>query len=884
VTPDVAKTAEGERLAVADRDGWRRWGPYVSERQWGTVREDYSPGGTAWEYFPHDQARNRAYRWGEDGIAGFSDDRQYWCLGLGLWNGQDPILKERMFGLTNLEGNHGEDVKELYYYLDGTPTHSYMKMAYRYPQAAFPYEELVAVNAKRGTHEPEYEIADTGVFEGGRYFDIEVEYAKAGPDDILMRITVHNRAAEPATLHLLPQLWARNFWSWREGAIRPILAREGDGVSARHPHMPQRRFDVEGAPAWLFCENETNVRRLWGAEGTGPFKDGIGDAVVHGDSSAVAGQGSRCAAHLRLELPALGRQTVRARFRASGTDDAFAGFEAIFATRRTEADAFYAALQAKLDDPDARLVQRQALAGMLWSKQFYFYDVPRWLQGDPGQPAPPAARLDGRNSDWMHLNNADIISMPDKWEYPWYAAWDLAFHCVTLALVDPEFAKGQLILILREWYMQPNGQVPAYEWAFSDVNPPVHAWAAWRVYQMDAALTGKHDRAFLERVFHKLLINFTWWVNRKDADGKNVFQGGFLGLDNIGLFDRSKPLPWGGTMDQADGTAWMAMYALNLLHIALELALDDSAYEDIATKFFEHFLYIAKAMSDMGGKGIGLWDEQDQFFYDVLRMPDGEMIPLRVRSLVGLIPLMAVEVIDPMLLDRVPDFASRLRWFLHYRPDLAALISRWSVPGRGERSLLSLLRGHRMKALLSRMLDEADFLSPHGVRSVSKFHQAHPYVFEREGQRFEVDYEPGTSTNRAFGGNSNWRGPVWMPVNVMLIGALREFHRYYGDDFRIECPVGSGHMVSLADAADELTHRLCKLFLRGQGGVRPALAGTMDATGDKLRFNEYFDGDTGFGLGASHQTGWTGFVALLLHPDGMTQAGNAGDVRPEKKE
>ena len=880
--PTILDTVEGQRLQAAERDEWRRWGPYLSERQWGTVREDYSPGGTAWDYFPHDHARSRAYRWGEDGIAGFSDDRQLWCLGLALWNGQDPILKERLFGLTNSEGNHGEDVKEVYHYLDGTPTHSYMRMHYRYPQIAFPYEQLLAENRRRTTLEPEFELADTGVFKGGRYFDVFVEYAKAGAHDILMRITVHNRATETAVLHVLPQLWARNTWSWRDGAPRPLLKPDGAGVTATRPKAPARRFDVDGAPQWLFCENETNTRRLYGSDAPGPFKDGINDAVLHGDRAAVTGQGTKCAAHFSLDVPALGSATIRARFRLADAADPFAGFDGMVALRQAEADAFYAALQVNLADPDARLVQRQALAGMLWSKQFYYFDIPRWLAGDPAQPAPPASRLDGRDHDWTHLNNADIISMPDKWEYPWYAAWDLAFHCVTIALVDPEFAKAQLVLILREWYMQPDGQLPAYEWAFGDVNPPVHAWAAWRVYQMDLALTGTPDYAFLERVFHKLMINFTWWVNRKDATGRNIFQGGFLGLDNIGLFDRSKPLPTGGYIDQSDGTAWMAMYALNLMKIALELAMTDPVYQDIATKFFEHFLYIAAAMNNVAGKGVDLWDEADQFFYDVLRLPDNEMVPIRIRSLVGLIPMLAVEVIDPMILQTVPDFARRLRWFLQHRPELATLVSRWTEPGHGERSLLSLLRGHRMKMLLRRMLDEAEFLSPHGVRSVSKFHAAHPFVLERDGQRFTADYEPGTSRSKLFGGNSNWRGPVWMPINAMLIGALREFHRYYGDEFRVECPVGSGRMASLAEVADELTQRLCGLFLRGPDGRRPALAGTSEATGDALLFHEYFDGDTGQGLGASHQTGWTGFVALLLHPDGMTKAGNAGDARPEK--
>ncbi len=874
--PSILHTAEGQRLLAADRgEGWRRWGPYVSDRQWGTVREDYSPGGNAWEYFPHDHARSRAYRWGEDGLAGFGDDRLLWCLGIGLWNGRDPILKERLFGLTNTEGNHGEDVKELYYHLDGTPTHSYMRMLYKYPQAAFPYDQLVAENGRRGTDQPEYEIRDTGVFADNRYFDVTVEYAKAAPDDILMQVTVTNRGPDPAALHLLPHLWARNTWSWANSPRRPVLALDGTAVAARHPRLGDMKLELDHQAAeWLFCENETNVRRLFGADTPGPFpgpfKDGINNCIVGGDRSAVsaAQTGTKCAAHLRFDLQSGASAVTRLRFRpAERESDAFAYFDDRVAQRRADADEFYAALQANVADPGARLVQRQALAGMLWSKQLYLFDVRRWLDGDPAQPPPPPGRT--RDRDWRHLNNADVISMPDKWEYPWYAAWDLAFHCVTFALIDPEFAKHQLLLMLREWYMHPNGQLPAYEWAFGDVNPPVHAWAAWRVYEMDRDLTGVADRAFLERVFHKLLLNFTWWVNRKDADDRNVFQGGFLGLDNIGVFDRSAPLPTGGTMDQADGTAWMAMYSLNLLRIAMELAETNPAYEDTATKFFEHFLYIADAMTDLGGKGVGLWDDTDGFFYDVLRLPGGHVEKMRVRSLVGLIPMLAVEVIDPALIEQLPEFARRLRWFLRYRPDLAGLISRWTEPGMGERSLLSLLRGHRMKMLLTRMLDEAEFLSPHGIRSLSKAHEAHPFVFQHDGRSYGVDYVPGESRSKVFGGNSNWRGPVWMPLNVLLIEALQRFDSYYGANFKIECPVGSGQMRSLAEAADEIGGRLVRLFLADANGRRPAMQGDPPPGGagpgeDAVIFHEFFDGDTGRGLGAAHQTGWTGLVALLI--------------------
>ena len=876
--PTILDTAEGQRLLAAGRgEGWRRWGPYVSERQWGTVREDYSPGGDAWNYLPHDHARSRAYRWGEDGLAGFGHEKLLWCLGLALWNERDPILKERLFGLTNGEGNHGEDVKEVYHYLDGTPTHSYMRMLYRYPQAAFPYDALVAENRRRSAAEPEYELLDTGAFEGGRFFDVVVEYAKASPDDILMRVTVRNCGPEPAALHLLPQLWARNTWSWKDGSRRPQLRTEGGGVLARHPRLSDMRWEIAEPAEWLFCENETNVRRLYGMDGAGPFKDGINDLVVRGDRGAVSagGHGTKCAARLRLTLPPGGDATVRLRFRPAERDGAaFDAFDQVFAARRADADEFYAALQREVPDPDARLVQRQALAGLLWSKQLYLFDVRRWLAGDPAQPPPPPERRHGRDRDWTHLNNAEIVSMPDKWEYPWYAAWDLAFHCVSLALIDPNFAKDQLVLMTREWYMHPNGQLPAYEWAFGDVNPPVHAWAAWRVYEMDRALTGTPDRAFLERVFHKLLLNFTWWVNRKDADGNNVFQGGFLGLDNVGVFDRSAPLPTGGTMDQADGTAWMAMYTLNLLRISIELAEANPVYEDTATKFFEHFLHIAEAMTDLdartgGGEDAGLWDETDGFYYDALRLPGGRTERMRVRSMVGLIPLLAVEVIHSTVFDRLPDFAYRLRWFLRYRPDLASLISRWAEPGIGERHLLSLLRGHRMKQLLRRMLDEAELLSPHGVRSLSKAHAAQPFTLQHEGVRYSVSYEPGESRSSLFGGNSNWRGPVWMPVNALLVEALRRFHSYYGDEFRVECPVGSGRLRTLAEVANELSDRLISLFLPGPDGVRPALRGDVLPSGDPraetaLLFHEYFHGETGRGLGASHQTGWTSLVALLI--------------------
>jgi hypothetical protein len=870
-TDPIYDTAEGRRLRAADRgEDWRRWGPYLSERQWGTVREDYSPGGTAWDYLPHDHARSRAYRWGEDGLAGFADDKLLWCLSLALWNEQDPILKERLFGLTNEQGNHGEDVKELYYFLDGTPTHSYMRMLYKYPQAAFPYDHLIRENAARGTHDREFELVDTGVFNERRYFDVVVEYAKASTDDILMQITAHNRGPDTAPLHILPQLWARNSWTWQPNQPKPLLQLDGHVVTGRHPRLQNPRVcEVDGSPEWLFCENETNFGRIYGMQHDGLAKDGINDRIVNGRMDTVSpfARGTKCAAHQRFDIPAGGSATVRLRLRRDPTDDAFTWFDTVMEARRSEADEFYAALQRGMPDPDARLVQRQALAGMLWSKQFYMFDVRKWLDGDPGQPAPPAERLTGRDSEWRHLDNADIISMPDTWEYPWYAAWDLAFHCTTFALIDPVFAKNQLLLLMRERYMHPNGQLPAYEWAFGDVNPPVHGWAVLRVFQMDRTMTGVADRQFLEKCFHKLLLNFTWWVNRKDASGRNIFGGGFLGLDNIAIFDRSKPLPTGGTIDQSDGTAWMAMFTLDLLRIALELALEDAAYEDMATKFFEHFLFIAEAMTTTGG--IGLWDETDQFFYDVLHLPDQETIPLRVRTIVGLIPLFAVEVIGSRAFKALPEFAERLQYFLHDRPDLASLISNWSEPGSGERHLLSLLRGHRMKMLLRRMLDEDEFFSPYGIRALSKYHEAHPYVLKVDGAEFSIGYEPGEGVGHAFGGNSNWRGPIWMPINVLLVDSLREFQRYYGDDFLIECPTNSGKFLTLHAIADELSARLTRLFLRGPDGRRPALGDdTLSQTDpefrDHLPFNEYFHGDTGRGLGAAHQTGWTGCVALLL--------------------
>ncbi len=876
--------AEQQRLteASAGKVAWRKWGPYVSDRQWGTVREDYSPNGDAWNYLSHDMARSRAYRWGEDGIAGVCDDQGRLNLAIALWNGHDPILKERLFGLTNEQGNHGEDVKELYYYLDAVPTGSYLRMLYKYPQQAFPYERLVEENARRGRDDPEFELLDTGLFDDDRYFDVFVEYAKDGHDDVLMLVTAHNRGPDTAELHLLPQLWFRNSWSWSDRAasgdrvpIPSLVQSNPDRIEVNAPRLGQYHFYVDGSPTLLFTENDTNPQRCWGLKTNGGhYKDAFHEHVVNGNRAAANPQqvGTKAAAHYKLSIAAGQSAQVRVRLSPGELTDPFADFEQVVNSRRREADQFYADLQADLHDEDARRVQRQAFAGMIWSKQFYYYDVRDWLDGDPGQPGPPVDRKHERNSDWRHLNNADVISMPDKWEYPWYASWDLAFHCIPLALVDAELAKSQLVLLTREWYMHANGQLPAYEWNFGDVNPPVHAWAAWRVFQLDRKQRGDAgDIEFLERVFHKLLINFTWWVNRKDAQNRNIFQGGFLGLDNIGLFDRSRPLPNGAHLDQSDGTSWMAMYCLNLLRIALELALHNKVYEDIATKFFEHFLAIAESMTDMAGRGLGLWNEEDEFYYDRLQGEDGRVYPLKVRSMVGLIPLFAVETLEPETLAKLPEFRRRLRWVIKHRPELAALVSRWHEPGLGERRLLSLLRGHRMKRLLSRMLDETEFLSPHGVRALSKYHQQHPFKFNCMGQDLCVNYVPAESDSGLFGGNSNWRGPVWFPVNFLIIESLQKFHHYYGDDFKIECPTGSGKFMTILDVSHELTRRLTTLFLRDGNGRRPAM-GTHDKLQndphfrDCLQFHEYFDGDDGRGLGASHQTGWTGLIAKLLQP------------------
>ncbi|MFO0676084.1 MAG: glucosidase [Polyangiaceae bacterium] len=873
----VTETAEGRRLLEA-REGvrWRRYGTYLSERQWGTVREDYSPNGDAWRYLPHDHARSRAYRWGDDGLLGLCDNRGLLNFAVSLWNGKDPILKERLYGLSGKEGNHGEDVKEEYFYLDATPTHSYCRALYKYPQRAFPYAELGAMSDAAGVLRPEPELGDTGIFDDDRYFDVFVEYAKATKDDVLVRVTIVNRGPEEASLELLPTLWFRNTWSWTPTASRPSLVRdascEGEVALARHEHLGDLWFSSDASGELVFTENETNDARLFGSANASPYvKDAFHELVVDGKASAVnpAKVGTKCAFRHRLRVGAGESRVVRLRISNERPSGSWDDFDAIVGKRLAEADEFFAAVMPKELEPDARLVYRQAVAGLLWTKQFYHLDVDRWLRGDVLGPPPPESRKSGRNSEWTHLYNSEVLSIPDKWEYPWYAAWDLAFHCIPIALVDPEFAKQQLSLLTREWYMHPNGQLPAYEWAFGDVNPPVHAWAALRVYQIERRMTGRADRAFLETVFHKLMLNFTWWVNRKDASGKNVFQGGFLGLDNIGVFDRSSALPEGGQLEQADATSWMGMYCLNLLTIALELSRENPTYQDVANKFFEHFLLIAHAMNEVSGDGMGLWDDEDGFFYDVLHFPGGASIPMRLRSMVGLIPLFAVDTLEPEVFAKFPTFAKRMSWFLENRPELSRRIANLEVPGRGKRRLLSLLDEDRFRRVLRRLLDENEFLSPHGIRALSKAHAAKPYEVELGGVRHRVAYEPGESQGYLFGGNSNWRGPVWFPVNYLIIESLQKYHHYFGDSFKVECPTGSGIHLNLWDVASELSRRLVTLFLKDDKGERPARGAgdrfqTKPDFADCIPFHEYFHGDTGKGLGASHQTGWTALVAKLL--------------------
>jgi hypothetical protein len=866
--------AERDRLLESNRRDkhWKRWGPYLSERSWGNPREDYSADGTAWDYFPHDHARSRTYRWTEDGIAGISDNHQRLCFAFAFWNGRDPILKERLFGLGGPEGNHGEDVKEYYYYLDSTPTHSYMKCLYKYPQPEFPYSQLVDVNRHRSKFECEYELMETGVFNQDRYFDIFVEYAKNQQDDILVRVTVINRGPDAATLHLLPTIWFRNTWSWGYGVPRPELSRlDSQTIVAREQSLGEFKLWLEEAPPLLFTENESNTERLWGWQGAEPYtKDAFHRYIINGEKDAVNPDetGTKACGVYRIDLPPGGDKVLQ--FRLYSGDGPQIDFKRIFEERIEQANEFYSFAPARLSD-DARMVQRQAFAGLLWSKQFYHYVVEQWLKGDPAMPPPPPERRLGRNRSWIHVYNDDVLSMPDKWEYPWFAAWDLAFHTIPFSLIDPDYAKHQLSLLLREWYQSPNGQLPAYEWEFSDVNPPVHPWACFRVFKIDKKLTGQADYTFLESVFHKLLMNFTWWVNRKDSQGNNIFEGGFLGLDNIGVFDRSKPLPTGGFIEQADGTAWMAMYSLNMLRIAIELTPHDRSYEDIASKFFEHFLYIASAINRMGDGG--LWDDEDGFFYDWLRLPDGRKIPLRVRSLVGLIPLFAVTTLDAELIDKLPGFKRRMSWFVRHRPDLCGNIASVTRHGAEERILLSMMHPSRLRRVLERMLDENEFLAPNGIRGVSRFHKDNPFVLRIDGQEYHVDYEPAESTTSIFGGNSNWRGPVWFPVNFLMIESLQRYHHYFGDEMQVECPKGSGVMMNLSDVAAHLSRRLSRLFLRDQQGRRPVYGGaekfqTDPHFRDHILFYEYFHGDNGAGLGASHQTGWTSLVAKLLQQSG----------------
>ncbi len=856
---------------------WRKWGPYLSERQWGTVREDYSDSGNAWDYFSHDQARSRAYRWGEDGLAGISDDHQRLCFAVALWNGKDPILKERLFGLTNREGNHGEDVKEYYFYLDSTPTHSYMKYLYKYPQAAYPYDDLVETNRRRSRQDLEYELLDTGVFDQDRYFDVFVEYAKATAEDLLIQITVCNRGPEAAELHVLPTLWFRNTWSWGGEPPRPALSQAdprgaGRVIAASHPDLGERFLSCEGAAALLFTENETNTERLFATPNRTPFvKDGIDSYIVHGRREAVNPEqkGTKASAHYPLGVEAGGSRTIRLRLHDTTSADPFGDFDATLEARRKEADAFHATIIPASLDADAANVMRQALAGMLWSKQFYYYDVDKWLEERGAHPFAPHRRAAPRNEHWHHMYNAHILSMPDKWEYPWYAAWDLAFHVLALTLVDEDFGKQQLDMMLGVQYLHPSGQLPAYEWNFGDVNPPVHAWSTIFTYRLETARRGQGDLEWLERSFHKLLLNFTWWVNRKDRTGNNAFEGGFLGLDNIGVFDRSAPLPTGGYLEQADGTAWMALFCQNMLEIAAELAMARPAYLGLALKFGEHFLWIANALLH-AGEGAGMWDEGDGFFYDVLRLPDGSAERLKVRSMVGLLPLCAVTSFDGTLLEKYPELRERFRRFLEARPELRTFIHDPVTLGHAGRRLAAVLNETKLRRVLATMLDEKEFLSPHGIRSLSRYHAEHPYVFRVGDQEYRVSYLPAESDSGMFGGNSNWRGPIWMPVNALIIRALLQYYLYYGNEFTIECPTGSGRLLTLYQVAEEISRRVGSIFLRHEEGRRPVYGASRKFNEDPhwrdhLLFYEYFHGDNGAGLGASHQTGWTGVIARAMH-------------------
>jgi Glycosyl hydrolase family 63 C-terminal domain len=870
-------TIEKKRLRdYKEGHPWKKWGPYLTERQWGTVREDYSPDGSAWEYITHDHARSKAYRWGEEGIAGISDDKQLLCMAMAFWNYKDPIIKERIFGLTGNEGNHGEDPKEYYYYLDSTPTHSYMKMLYKYSQHEYPYSQLVIENRNRGRQNPEYELVDTGVFNENKYFDIFVEYAKADVDDILVKITVCNRGKEDAKLAVMPTIWFRNTWSSTSDSIVPkMFVGDEHSIKTKHPEMDDFHLYCKQAPELLFCNNETNSQRLYNCAHPNSkyFKDGINEYLIHDNHDAVCldREGTKAAAKFDITVKGEGEYILSLRLVNKALHEPFGDFDALFNKRKDEADEFYNEIQTGITDADLKDVQRQAFAGMMWGKQFYYMNVAEWLDGDPGQVPPPAQRKNGRNIRWRHMTNADIISMPDKWEYPWYAAWDLAFHCIPIARIDPDFSKGQLELFLREWYMHPNGQIPAYEWNFGDVNPPVHAYAVLRVFQIDKKVRGDEgDIDFLEECYHKLLLNFTWWVNQKDTEGNNIFEGGFLGLDNIGVFDRSNALPTGGYIEQADGTSWMAMYSLNMLRISLELAVIKPVYQHTATKFLEHFLFIAGALNNIGSTNVPLWDDEDNFYYDILHTPDGKTTRLKVRSMVGLIPLFAVETLKPEALVKLDFFRERLEYFLKHRPDLANLVSRWTEPGAGETRLLSLLRGFRMKRILKRMLDETEFLSEYGIRALSKFHKDHPYNYYHKGTTFSVGYLPAESDSGLFGGNSNWRGPIWFPVNYLIIESLLKFHSYYGDDFKIEYPTGSNNFITIKEVAAELSKRMMKIFTKDAEGKRAVynhnkILQTDPNFKDYILFYEYFHGDDGSGVGANHQTGWTGLIADMIH-------------------
>ena len=873
---DYAQTNEQKRLNDAREAGvpWKKWGPYLSERQWSTVREDYSEDGNAWDYFSHDQARSRAYRWGEDGLAGISDDKQQLCFAIALWNGRDPILKERLFGLTNREGNHGEDVKEYYFYLDSTPTHSYMKYLYKYPQQEFPYRDLVETNGRRSREEFEYELLDTGVFDADRYFDVFVEYAKAGPEDILIRISVHNRGPEAATIHLLPTLWFRNTWSWDENIAKPVLRKGKHGaITATHATLGDHLLYCEGRPELLFTENESNANRLWGQSNPSPYvKDAFHSCVVSGDQEAVNPSltGTKAAAHYHLDLPAGGDKVVRLRLSAKPTADPFGAFENVFAARLADADEFYNRITPSSLSEDERRVHRQALAGMLWTKQFYYFDLDKWLGEHKAHPLLGANHRNVRNTEWFHMLNSDIISMPDKWEYPWYAAWDLAFHALSLSLVDFDFAKDQLLLMLKSLYVHPNGQIPAYEWNFSDVNPPVHAWATLFLFNIEREL-GRSDLRFLERSFQGLMLNFNWWVNRKDPQGRNVFAGGFLGLDNIGVFDRSAQLPTGGHLDQADGTAWMAFYCQNMLEIALVLTEYDPMYEEVAFRFIEHFLWITYAMDRVGEHHDEMWDAEDGFFYDLLHLPNGEAMRLKVRSLVGLLPLCASTVFESSIASRHPRIMELFEIFKKRHPDLLKQIApaNSTFTGYAERRLLSVCSKEKIERILAYMLDENEFLGPYGIRSLSRYHLENPFVFHFAGQQYTVQYLPAESNSGMFGGNSNWRGPVWMPMNVLLIRGLLNLYQFYGDEFRVECPTGSGKFMTLFEVAKDIARRLSSIFLRDASGKRPVYGGSKKFQEDPhwrdyILFHEYFHGDNGAGLGASHQTGWTGTIARTL--------------------